>query len=44
MKTILAFCIALLGFTSAYSQNTQPTDPNKVYTVVQTKPEFPRRY
>jgi TonB family protein len=42
MKTMLAFCIALLGFTGVYSQNTQTApDPNKVYTVVQQRPDFP---
>jgi len=42
MKTILIFCISLLGFTSMYSQNIQPADaPDKVYTTVQQKPEFP---
>lgn len=39
---MLAFCIALLGFTGVYSQNTQTApDPDKVYTIVQQKPNFP---
>ena len=43
MKTILAFCIALLGFASVYSQNTQAdTSSDKVFTftIVQQKPFF----
>jgi TonB family protein len=41
MKTIVAFCAIILGFSSAYSQSAQPTpDPDKVYTVVQQKPNF----
>lgn len=42
MKILLAFCIALLGFTGVYSQNTQTASgPDKVYTIVQQKPDFP---
>jgi protein TonB len=40
MKTILAFCIAVLGFSNANSQSTESTDPNEVYTVVQSQPVF----
>jgi protein TonB len=42
IKIIFAFCFALLGFSNIYSQPAQITsDPDKVYTIVQTKPEFP---
>jgi len=42
MKTIIAFCIILLGFSNVYSQTTQPVaDNDKVFTIVQQKPEFP---
>jgi periplasmic protein TonB len=42
MKNILVFCISLLGFTSVYSQSTQPANaPDKIYTLVQQKPQFP---
>jgi len=40
MKTILVFCIFLLGFTTVYSQNALSSN-DKVYTVVQQKPQFP---
>lgn len=42
MKTILSFCLILLGFSSVYSQNTETgSDPNEVYTIVQQAPKFP---
>jgi len=41
MKTLLAFCITLLGFSSVYSQSTKPAaDTSKAYSVVQSKPLF----
>jgi len=41
MKTLLAFCIMLLGFSNIYSQSTQPAaDTSKAYSVVQSKPVF----
>ena len=39
MKTILAFCIVLLGFPNLYAQATD--DPDKVFTIVQQRPIFP---
>lgn len=41
MKTILVFCISLLGFTNLYSQKSASTsDTGKVFTMVQQKPQF----
>ncbi len=43
MKTILAFCLILAGFTKLYSQDDSPNiSPNdKVFTIVQQQPKFP---
>jgi periplasmic protein TonB len=38
MKTIFAFCIALLSLSGIYAQTTDPGD--KVFTIVQSKPNF----
>lgn len=39
MKKVFAFSLIILGFTSLYAQGT--IDTNKVFTIVQQKPEFP---
>jgi protein TonB len=42
MKTMLAFCIVLLGFSNLNSIIAQATDEtNQVFTIVQHKPVFP---
>ena len=42
MKTILVFCIVLLGLTSVYAQDQSgPVDTNKVFTFVQKQAKFP---
>jgi periplasmic protein TonB len=44
MKTILIFCIVVLGYMSLSAQNVQlnppPVNNDKVYSIVQSKPNF----
>jgi TonB family protein len=42
MKTIVAFCFILLGFSNVYAQSTA-TDPgdDNIFTIVQQQPKFP---
>jgi len=42
MKNLLVLCFTLFGITNLYSQNQSSSkDADKVYTTVQTKPQFP---
>ena len=41
MKTLLAFCLILVGIAPLYSQELGGDDDNKVFMIVQTPPKFP---